>query len=277
MDGPFRVVVPGEHAPARRGLSKRAPPRFGPVAPAARPLHHQAMPFSAATLRFLRGLERHNEKPWFEAHRADYETSVRGPMRELVEEMDVRLARIAPEIIGDPKRSMFRIYRDIRFSADKAPYKTHAACWFYHRDGSRGVGREASGGGAGFYFQIAPGNSYSGGGMWMPPKEALGRIRDAIAEDPRGFARIAKDPRLARRFGGLDGEAVLKRVPRGYVPDHPAADWLRFQSFIAGRALTDAQATGARLPALLAADFALIVPLVRWINAALGLKAASAR
>src|SRR5882724_3211827 len=142
-----------------------------------------AMPFTAATLTFLRGLKRNNEKPWFEAHRAVYEGFVKGPMLELIEEMDVRLARFAPEIIGEPKRSMFRIYRDIRFSPDKSPYKTHASCWFYHRDGSRAVGREAVGGGAGFYFQIAPGNSFAGGGMWRPPREALLNIREAIAED----------------------------------------------------------------------------------------------
>src|SRR5437899_621447 len=144
-----------------------------------------AMPFSTATLAFLRGLKRHNQKTWFEAHRAEYEGVVKRPMLELIEEMDVRLARFAAEIIGDPKRSMFRIYRDIRFSNDKSPYKTHASCWFYHRDGSRAVGREAVGGGAGFYFQIAPGDSFLGGGMWMPPREALLKIRDAIATKPR--------------------------------------------------------------------------------------------
>jgi uncharacterized protein (TIGR02453 family) len=235
------------------------------------------MAFPAATLTFLRGLKRHNERPWFEAHREDYEAAVRQPMRELIEEMDVRLARLAPEIIGDPKRSMFRIYRDIRFSADKSPYKTHASCWFYHRDGSRAVGRESAGGGAGFYFQIAPGDSFTGGGMWMPPREALLALREAIAEDPKGFARIATDGRLARRFGGLSEEAVLRRVPRGFASDHPAARWLTFQSFVTGRALTDAQAVSARLPVLLEADFRLILPLVRWINGVLGLRAAQRR
>jgi len=235
------------------------------------------MAFSAATLTFLRGLKRQNRRPWFEAHRADYETAVKQPMHELIEEMDVRLARLAPEIIGDPKRSMFRIYRDIRFSADKSPYKTHASCWFYHRDGSRAVGREAAGGGAGFYFQIAPQDSFIGGGMWMPPREALLKLRDAIAEDPKRFARIATDRRLVRRFGGLSEEAVLRRVPRGFAPDHPAARWLKFQSFVTGRALTDAQAVSARLPTLLEADFRLMVPLVRWINGVLGLRAAERR
>jgi uncharacterized protein (TIGR02453 family) len=101
------------------------------------------MPFTAATLRFFRGLKRHNTKPWFESHRAEYEQEVRAPMRALIEEMDVRLARFAPEITGDPKRSMFRIYRDIRFSKDKSPYKTNAACWFRHRDAEARVGSGA--------------------------------------------------------------------------------------------------------------------------------------
>lgn len=235
------------------------------------------MPFTPATLRYLRGLARNNRKPWFEAHRAEYEAAVKGPMHELIEELDVRLARFAPEIIGDPKRSMFRIYRDIRFSDDKSPYKTQASCWFYHRDGTRGVGREAAGGGAGFYFQIAPKNSFLGGGMWMPPREALARLRDRIAEDPKRFARIATDARVKRRFGGLSEEAMLRRMPRGFSPNHPAARWLRFQSFVMGRELSDAQAVSGRLPALLEADFRLMVPLVRWINGALGLKAADRR
>jgi uncharacterized protein (TIGR02453 family) len=234
--------------------------------------------FSTATLAFLRDLKRHNNRTWFEAHRAEYEANVKQPMRELIEQMDVRLARFAPEIIGEPKRSMFRIYRDIRFSPDKSPYKTHASCWFYHRDGSRAVGREAGGGaGAGFYFQIAPGDSFVGGGMWMPPREALLPLREAIAEDPKRFARIATDRRLARRFGGLSEEAVLRRVPRGFAPDHPAARWLKFQSFVVGRPLADAQAVSPRLPALLEADFRLMLPLVRWINGVLALRAAQRR
>jgi uncharacterized protein (TIGR02453 family) len=235
------------------------------------------MPFTRATLAFLRGLKKNNRKPWFEAHRAEYDAVVVAPMKELIEEMDVRLARIAPEVIGDPRRSMFRIYRDIRFSKDKSPYKTHAACWFYHRDGTRAVGREATGGGAGFYFQIAPGQCFTGGGMWMPPREALINLRDAIAEKPKAFERLVADKRVVRRFGGLDDEAKLTRVPRGYAADHPAGEWLRLQSFTFGRMLTDAQAISPRLPALLEADFQVIVPLVRWINGVLGLQAADRR
>src|SRR3989454_3205611 len=208
------------------------------------------MAFSTATLTFLRGLKRHNHRAWFEAHRAVYEADVKQPMRELIEEMDVRLTRFAPEIIGEPKRSMFRIYRDIRFSPDKSPYKTHASCWFYHRDGSRAVGREAEGegAGAGFYFQIAPGDSFVGGGMWMPPRDALLKLREAIADDPTRFTRITTDRRLVRRFCGFVRGGVLGPGPRGFAPDHAAARWLKFQSFVMGRPLTDAQGGGAPPP-----------------------------
>jgi uncharacterized protein (TIGR02453 family) len=233
--------------------------------------------FSAASLTFLRALAHHNRRDWFEAHRRDYETAILEPLRALVEEMDVRLARIAPEIVGDPRRSVFRIYRDIRFSKDKSPYNTHAACWFYHRDASHRVGQESHGGGAGFYFQIAPGNSFTGGGIWMPPREALGKLRDRVAEKPAAFEKTVLDARVRRRLGALDDEAVLTRVPRGYAPDHPAARWLRYKSFTLGRALSDAQATGARLPEVLAEDFALMLPLVRWINGALDLRTAARR
>jgi len=233
--------------------------------------------FTAASLRFLRALARNNAKPWFEAHRREYELLILGPMRDLVDEMDVRFASLAPEIVGERKRSIFRIYRDVRFSADKSPYKTQAACWFFHRDASHRVGQESHGGGAGFYFQLAPANCFSGGGIWMPPREALTRLRDAIAEQPAAFARLVNAPAVARRFGGLDTDAVLTNVPRGYPPDHPGAAWLRHKSFTLGRAFTDAQAVSARLPQLLESDFALMLPLVRRLNAALGLKSAERR
>jgi len=233
--------------------------------------------FTPRSLAFLRGLARNNRRDWFLAHRGDYESALLAPMRALVEELDVRLARLAPEIVGDPKRSLFRIYRDVRFSKDKSPYKVHAACWLFHRDASHRVGQESHGGGAGFYFHLQPGRSMDGGGLWMPPREALGKLRDAMAEKPAAFERTVLAPAVRRRFGELDDEAVLTRVPRGYAPDHPAARWLRFRSFTMGRMLTDAQVTGARLPDLLAADFALMLPLVRWINGALGLKSAARR
>jgi uncharacterized protein (TIGR02453 family) len=233
--------------------------------------------FANAAFRFFRGLARNNAKPWFEAHRADYEREVRAPMRALIEEMDVRLARFAPEITGDPQRSMFRIYRDIRFSKDKSPYKTHAACWFRHRDADGKVGGDAEAGGAGFYFHLASGECLVAAGVWMPSRPTLNRLRNAIAEKPQGFDRLVREPRFVRRYGGLDDEATLKRMPRGFAETHPAARWLKYQSYTAGRRLSDAQVTSARLPALLEAEFVGLLPLVRWLNNALGLPAAKQR
>ncbi len=233
--------------------------------------------FTTESLRFLRGLARNNRRDWFEAHRAAYDEHVRGPMADLVVEMDLRMATFAPEMTGDPKRSIFRIHRDVRFSSDKSPYKTHAACWFFHGEGSSKVGREAHGGGAGYYFHLQPGASMVGGGIWMPPRPALQRLRAAIASDPVGFERLVRDPKLRRRLGSLDEEAMLKRTPRGYAEDHPAARWLRHQSFTVGRSLSDAEVTSGRLTTALASDFALMTPLVRWLNGRLGLKAATRR
>lgn len=237
------------------------------------------MPFTDLTLRFFRELKRHNAKVWFEAHRDEYEQSVRDPMRVLIEDLDVRFARFAPEIIGDPKRSMFRIYRDIRFSKDKSPYKTHAACWFRHRDADASVGNEAEHGGAGFYFHLEPRGSFIGGGIWMPPRPLLARLRDAIAEHPAAFERVVRARAFTRRFGGLSAEdgTVLKRMPRGFPETHRAARWLKYQSFTAGRGLSDAQVTSQRLPATLETEFERLLPLVRWLNRALGLEPATRR
>ncbi len=229
--------------------------------------------FTADSLRFLRGLARNNKKTWFEAHRTEYEQHVKQPMIELVEELVVRLSHVAPEMTGDPKRSIFRIYRDVRFSSDKSPYKTHAACWFYHSAASSKVGREADGGGAGLYFHLQPGASFVGGGCWMPPRPALKRFRDAIVADTRSFERIVLAPALKKRMGKLSEDSMLTRVPRGFDPEHPSAPWLRYQSFTVGRALTDAQVTSARLTATLIEDFGRIMPLVRWLNGTLGFEA----
>jgi uncharacterized protein (TIGR02453 family) len=233
--------------------------------------------FRPEALRFLRGLARHNSREWFERHRAVYETELRDPLRTLVEEMDVRLAGIAPELVGDPRRSIFRIHRDVRFSPDKSPYKTNAACQFYHRDAGRGAGQDAEGAGAGLYFQLADDDCFVAGGFWMPARPALDRIREAIAAQPDALPRLARAPAFRRRFGALDEEAVLKRMPRGYPTDHPAERWLRFRSFTATGGLTAAEVTSPRLPAMLARDFAALVPLVRWLNAAIGYRPAERR
>jgi uncharacterized protein (TIGR02453 family) len=233
--------------------------------------------FRPAAMTFLRSLSRNNTREWFQAHRDDYEREVRAPLAALAEEMDVRFAELAPEIVGHPKRSLFRIHRDVRFSSDKSPYKTNATSWFYHADAGRGVGSTTPHGGAGFYFHMEPGRSMLGGGIWMPPRPTLARIREQIDGDHRALTRALGAPALKKRFGGLDESTMLARMPRGYADTHPAAALLRHQSFTVGRALSDAELFSRRLPDLLARDYARILPLVRWFNGALGLRTLARR
>src|SRR5262245_19636396 len=163
--------------------------------------------FRPAGLGFLGALARNNEKAWFEANRDVYEREVREPMRLLVETVDAKLGSIAPEIVGDPKRSMFRIHRDVRFSKDKSPYKTNAGAWFYHRDAGRKVGTVGEGGGAGFYFHMDPTTCFMAGGLWMPARPALVRIREAIAGQPAAPKSLTTAPGFRRRFHGLNTQA----------------------------------------------------------------------
>lgn len=232
--------------------------------------------FGPGALRFLRALARNNRKEWFEAHREQYEAEIKRPMMALIEEVDVRLAVLAPEIVGT-KKSLFRIHRDVRFSKDKRPYKTHAACWFYHRDAGRAVGENAAHGGAGFYFHFAPGEAFLGGGVWMPPRPVLLRLRGAIAEAPEVFTDLVTARTFTRRFGSLEREHMLQRMPRGYASEHPAGEWLRFQSFTAGRELDDTALADRRLIDALLKDYAVLLPFVRWLNGVSGLPEATSR
>ena len=233
--------------------------------------------FHERALTFLRGLKRNNRREWFQERRAEYEEHVLEPMKLLVEELDVRFARFAPEIIGDSKRSIFRIYRDVRFSKDKSPYKTHSAAWFPHRSASHGVGSETHGGGAGYYFHLEPGASIVAGGIWMPPRPTLNRLRESIAAKPRDFAKTLQGRAFLKRFEALTEENMLKRLPRGFDAGHPAEPWLRFVSFTVSAPLTDREVLDRKLGDRVEKDIRLILPLVRWLNGALGYPPADRR
>jgi len=234
--------------------------------------------FRPDALRFLRALAANNRREWFEAHRVDFETMVRAPMRALVEEMDVRLATTAPELVGDPRRSIFRLHRDTRFSADKSPYKTHASFWLAHRDGGRPGAGDADGGahgGAGLYFHLEPRASFIAAGIWMPPAPVLARLRTASGADPRGFARVVAT--LERRFAPLDTDRMLTRLPRGFAETHPGARWLRYTSFTASHPLRTTELRQADLPDRLMRLYRGALPFVRWLNRAIGLPPATRR
>ncbi|HVU24690.1 MAG TPA: DUF2461 domain-containing protein [Gemmatimonadaceae bacterium] len=234
--------------------------------------------FRPAALTFLRGLKRNNRREWFEAHRETYVREVLDPLRRVATELDVRFARLAPEFEAG-RRSLFRIHRDVRFSRDKSPYKTHAALWVYHRAPGRGVGKEIDGG-AGFYLHLEPGASIVAAGLWMPPRHSLNKVRDRLAGDHRRFRRIVTAPAFVKRFGGLTDDepgVKLKRMPRGFAETHPAADWLRFNSFTVSTGYSDAEMLAPGLIDRAMKDYALMLPLVRWLNEALGYPSATAR
>ena len=235
--------------------------------------------FRPGSLAFLRALRRNNRREWFEAHRATYLRELVEPMKALVEELDVRFADLAPEFVGDPRRSLFRIYRDVRFSKDKTPYKTHAALWMYHRAPGRGVGKEIDGG-AGFYLHLEPGSSIVAGGLWMPPRASLAKVRAHLDEDLPGWERAVRGTAFRRRFGGLTTDEpgiLLERLPRGYAEGHPAARWLRFNSFTVSRSCADAEMLAPSLVDRAMKDYALMLPMCRWLNRALGYLPATAR
>lgn len=225
--------------------------------------------FDPAAFTFLRQLKRNNRREWFVAQKDRYTHLIQEPMRACIEELDVILAQEMPEIHGDPKRSMFRIHRDVRFGKDKSPYKTHASCWCFHHDAGRGVG-QAVRGGAGLYLHLEPGSSMIAAGIWMPPKPGLELIREALLEDHESFEQILTAPLFRRRYGRLSEEAMLVRVPRGVDPMHPAAPWLRYKSFTVHRMLPDNVVTAPTLLRQLTTDIRHLRPMVRWLNTALG-------
>lgn len=233
--------------------------------------------FGRGALTFLRQLKRNNRREWFQENRDAYENEVLIPLKLLVEELDVGFGHFAPEFVGDPKRSIFRIYRDVRFSKDKSPYKTHAASWFRHRNAGHGVGSETHGGGAGFYFHLEPGGSMVAGGIWMPPRPSLNQLRESIAAKPADFAKSMSAPAFKRRFGMLSEEAMLTRLPRGFAPGHPAEQWLRYQSFTVHAMLSDDEVLNPRLVDRVEKDYATMLPFVRWLNNSLGYPPAERR
>lgn len=225
-------------------------------------------PFTRKTLSFLRSLTRNNDREWFRARKADYERHVRGPMMEMLDRLAADLPRFAPEVIADPRVSLYRIYRDTRFSADKTPLKTHAAAHFPSKPFRRGQG-------AGLYFEVAPGWCWIGGGLYMPSPQDLQAIRGHIAAHHRALHRIVTRPAFTRAVGRLDGEQ-LTRVPRGYLEDHPGEYYLRFKQFLAGREFEAEFATSPRFYRQVLTTFEAVVPLVRFLNAPLLKRSAQA-
>jgi uncharacterized protein (TIGR02453 family) len=214
--------------------------------------------FTPKTLSFLRALKRHNNRPWFHARKDDYEAHVRGPMIAVVERLAEDFRGFAPELIASPKQSLFRIYRDTRFSDDKKPLKTHAAAVFRSRHLPKPQG-------AGLYFEVAGGWVWIAGGMWRPEPPELVRLREHISETWPRIRNITRASAFRSRFGELSGE-TLTRLPRGYPADHPAAAFLKFRQFYGGAEFPAALAHSREFYPTLLATFRALMPLVRFLN-----------
>jgi uncharacterized protein (TIGR02453 family) len=218
--------------------------------------------FTTATLRFLRSLKRNNRREWFNRHRDDYEQHVREPMTAVVERLADDFRSFAPELVASPKLSMYRIYRDTRFSENKAPYKTHVAAVFP----TRGLAKHE---GAGLYFHVSPDEVWIGGGMYAPQPPQLQAVREHIAANIQQLRAIVESPAFRRRVGRLEGER-LTRVPRGFPRDHEAAEYLKHRYFIAGAEFPAAFAASPRFYSTLISVFREVLPLSRFLNHPLG-------
>ena len=214
--------------------------------------------FTDRTLKFLRGLKRNNRRDWFIAHKDESETHVREPMIAMIERLAEDFREFAPELVANPKASLYRIYRDTRFSPNKAPYKTHAAAVFP----PRGLPKHE---GAGVYFHISTEDVWIGGGMYAPQTPQLVALREHIAANVKHLRSIVESPAFRRKVGAIEGER-LQRVPRGYPKDHEAAEFLKFRQFIAGRELPAAFATSPKFYGTVVSVFREVMPLARFLN-----------
>ena len=179
--------------------------------------------FSKEALKFLRGLKRNNDREWFEARRSIYEQELKRPMLAVIERVTDAMAEFAPAHVRPAQKSMMRIYRDTRFSADKTPYKTHVAAWWTRN------GLEKTSGG-GYYFHLSAKEVVIAAGIYMPEREQLLAIRMQLLQQHEELRRLLHDKKL-RKVMDLDQVEALRRPPKGFPADHPGIDLIRQQQW----------------------------------------------
>jgi uncharacterized protein (TIGR02453 family) len=214
--------------------------------------------FPPETLKFLRALKRNNDREWFKARKDRYEAHVRAPMIAVIERLANDFKRFAPEIVASPKTSLYRIYRDTRFSDDKTPLKIQVSASFRWKGLPKGEG-------AGLYLEVHPQWVWMGGGFWAPPAPQLVRIREHIATTYPEIDRITRARAFTRVLGPLTGE-TLTRVPRGFAKDDQAAEYLKFKQFLGGREFPAEFSTSAEFYPALVDTYKALMPLIRFLN-----------
>ena len=213
--------------------------------------------FNPRLFQFLAQLRRNNRRPWFLKHKAEFEEFARQPSLRFITDLRLGLRDISPWLVANPKPvggSLFRIYRDVRFSKDKSPYKTHIGMHFRHASASESVHAP------GVYLHLEPEGCYLAGGMWQPGPRALALIRDAVAWKPDLWRR-------AKHGLELDGE-TLSRPPRGYCSDHPLIEDLKRKDFVASVDLAEDQVCGPRFMTDFLRAARKMVPLLRFLSEA---------
>jgi len=189
--------------------------------------------FDPAIFQFLEELVDNNNRPWFQANKSRYESDVLQPAMAFIRAFAPRLKRISEFFVASDRRiggSLMRVYRDTRFWKDAAPYKTNVGIQFRHE-----MGRDVHA--PGFYVHIAPGECFLAAGVWRPDSASLGRIRQAIVQQPDHWRRASRDKKFRERFAPDGGS--LKRPPQGFPPDHPCIEDLKRIDFIGVADLTE--------------------------------------
>lgn len=214
--------------------------------------------FPKEMVAFFRSLKRNNRREWFQPRKHLFEEHVKEPMTRLVEALNADLAKFAPEYISDPKKAIFRIYRDTRFSPDKTPYKTHIACSFGRRGGEH---MSVSG----FYFSVSDDEIEIAGGIYHPAPDTTLLVRTYISENYKELRRILAAKRLRQLLGELQGHE-LSRAPKGFDTCHLAIDLIKKKDWILAANLDPALAMTPRLYQEIADRFRVMAPLIEFLN-----------
>lgn len=228
---------------------------------------HRFSGFRPEAIDFLVELAQNNDRSWFQPRKAEYEALIKEPMEAFVAALAEAFARHHLPLQADPKRSIFRIYRDTRFARDKSPYKTHVGAsfpWVESGDPDGPMSHSEHANGA--YFHLQPGQHYAGGGLWMASTDRLSTFRRLLLDDETRVRAALEDPAFLAEFGPVASHESLKRVPPGFPPDHPLADLARYKDIVFGRHLSDEEVYAEDLPDRLARAYATAVPVFRILS-----------
>jgi uncharacterized protein (TIGR02453 family) len=216
--------------------------------------------FTAELFQFLTRLKRNNKREWFQAHQAEWENHVRQPVLRFITNFAAPLYEISPYLIADPRPSrgsMFRIYRDTRFSHDKRPYKTHVAMRFSHR------GKDVHS--PGFYLHLEPGGSFAASGLWHPEPATLLKVRNAVVARP-------KEWRAVHKLLNWDDASKLRRPPSGFPNDHEFVEDLKLRDLGTAVNFSDKQVCSPRFMQTFVAACRTMSPVAKFLSSAVELK-----